>query len=437
MFQSLHPRIRTVLFGANLISAILLAACQFDPPPISSPQDHPIQGAVSVELQIAPVVLAKSASAPRPTDSASVIVSAPDMDPKQFCFGKGTEVYSLPEIPAGANRRFNIELYQQGRLLYVGSAETTLYTDRKNSVFLHCIPQFSRVSASIHVPLDFPRKVGRTELKLWNDKDTLIATPDQPGEFLNFHLEETPGDRNYHLLFSLWDDTGTLAAKSSKDTLWIPMGQSVSMNLPLVTTFSQLQMNMEVSDPQQTNVSFNFPAGKRVPTTFGEMVFSEVYLSPTSVDSSSQGQWIELYNRTSDTLDLSGCKIMRDGGGSSSKQAILATGTFVAPGKGLVVGRAAYPYADVRFPTFSLGTGLSHMDFSCKSGALKLDTMTYSASVADSLAVQTTSGKISQLRPDWVGQRMDTRGWCQVPAHPTDLSQGWPTPGTLENGCPQ
>lgn len=437
MFHSLHPRIRSLLFGANLVSAVFLSACQFDPPPISSPQDHSGKGIVSVELQIKPVVLAKSASAPRPTDSANVIVSAPDMDPKEFRFGKGTDVYSLPEISAGTKRHFNIELYRQGRLLYVGSAETTLYTDRKNSVFLHCIPQFSRVSASVHVPLDFPRKVGRTELKLWNDRDTLIASPDQPGEFLNFHLEETPGDKNYHLLFSLWDDTGSLAAKSSKDTLWVPMGQSVSMNLPLVTTFSQLQMNMVVSDPQQTNVSFNFPAGKRVPTTFGEMAFSEVFLSPTSVDSSSQGQWIELYNRTSDTLDLSSCKIMRDGGGSTSKQAVLASGVLVAPGKGLVVGRSAYPNATVRFPTFSLGTGLSHMEFSCKSGALKLDTMTYSASVSDSSAVQTVSGKISQLRPDWVGQRTDPRGWCQVPAHPTDVSQGWPTPGTLENGCPQ
>ena len=281
MFQSLHPRIRSLLFSANLVSAMLLSACQFDPPPISSPQDNfNSKGNVSVELRIKPVVLAKSASAPRPTDSANVIVSAPDMDPKEFCFGNGTDVYALPELSAGTKRHFSIEMYRQGRLLYVGSAETTLYTDRKNSVFLHCIPQFSRVTANIHVPLDFPRKVGRTELKLWNDRDTLISTPDQPGEFLNFHLEETPGDKNYHLQFSLWDDTGALAAKSVKDTLWVPMGQTVSLNLPLVTTFSQLQMNMVVSDPQQTNVSFDFPAGKRIPTTFGEMVFSEVFCRP-------------------------------------------------------------------------------------------------------------------------------------------------------------
>ncbi len=144
---------------------------------------------------------------------------------------------------------------------------------------------------------------------------------------------------------------------------------------------------------------------------------------------------MELYNRTSDTLDVSNCKVMRDGGGSTSKQAILASGTLVLPGKGLVVGRSAYPYANVRFPTFSLGSSLSHMDFSCKSGALKLDTMTYSTTISDSTAVQTVTGKVSELRPDWVGQRTDPRGWCMVPAHPVSSSEGWPTPGILENGC--
>ena len=101
------------------------------------------------------------------------------------------------------------------------------------------------------------------------------------------------------------------------------------------------------------------------------------------------------------------------------------------------VGRAAYPYANVRFSSFSFGTGLSHVDFTCKSGALKLDTITYSATVSDSLAVQTVSGKISQLRPDWVDRRTDPRGWCSVPSHPAVPSEGHPTPGILENGCPE
>ncbi len=296
MYQSLHYRIRSLLFHpifkAAPASAMLwmgFAACQFEPPPASNPQNNSSKGSVTVQLQIRSIVLAKSASAPRPTDSATIIVSGPDMDSKVFRFGSGVDMYSLPELSPGPMRHFDVQLFQQGRLLYIGTADTTLYTDRKNTIFLHCIPQFSRVSASIHVPLDFPRKVSRSELKVWNGVDTLISTPDQPGKFLNFHLEEVFGDKNYHLQFSLWDDTGALAAKSVKDTLWIPKGQSVSLNLPLVTTFSQLQMNTVIGDPQQTSVSFVFPAGRGVPAAFGEVVFSEVYLSPTSQDSSSQG----------------------------------------------------------------------------------------------------------------------------------------------------
>ncbi len=435
MFQSLHHRILSLLFPAAVAAGTLLAACQFDPSPASAPD--PVSGpGVTVELQVRPVVLAKAAStALQPTDSADIRISGPGMDPKEFGFGAGSDTFSLPELSPGPGRHFEVRLFYQKHLLYLGTADTTLYTDRKNTVFMHCIPQFSMVAASVHVPVDFPRKVGRTELRLWNATDTLVIGPDQPGEFLDFHLNNVPGNQNYSLKFSLWDDTGALAATSVQDTLWVPMGQSISLDLPLVTTFSQLQMNMTVSDPQQTTVSFSFPAGRRVPATFGEVVFSEVYLSPTTQDSSSQGQWIELYNRTSDTLDLSGCKMTRDGGGSTSKQAVLASGTIVAPNRGLVVGRSAYPNADVRFPSFSLGTGLSHMQFSCKSGALNLDTMVYSLSASDSTAVQTAAGKVTELRPDWVGQRTNPVGWCEVPAHPTDPSQGWPTPGTLENGC--
>jgi len=436
MFQSLQHRILSLFFRAGLVSATVLTACQFEPP-AAMPEQKSSQGNVTVELKLRSVALAKGAAIARPTDSASITVSAPDMDAREFRFGNGTELFSLPELTPGAKRRFAVNLYRQGRLLYAGSAETTLYTDRKNSVFLHCIPKCSRVSAGVHIPLDFPRHVSKAELKLWNEVDTVTESVSQPGEFLNFHLEEVPGDHNYKLLLQLWDDTGAVSAKSVKDTLWVAMGQSVSLNLPLVTTFSQLQMTMVAEDPQQTNMSFAFPAGKRVPAAFGEMVFSEVFLSPTSIDSSSQGQWIELYNRTSDTLDISGCKIARDGGGSTSKQAILPSATLVAPGKALVVGRAAYPYANVRFSSFSFCTGLSHVDFTCKSGALKLDTITYSATVSDSLAVQTVSGKISQLRPDWVDRRTDPRGWCSVPSHPAVPSEGHPTPGILENGCPE
>src|SRR6185436_16909920 len=105
VFQSLHPRLRLLLFSPfrNWQSSVaigglmVLAACQFEPPPASSPQSSS-QEAVTVELQLRSIRLAKSASAPRPTDSAVITVSAPDMDSRTFRFGSGTDYYSLPEL---------------------------------------------------------------------------------------------------------------------------------------------------------------------------------------------------------------------------------------------------------------------------------------------------------------------------------------------------
>ncbi|MCD6023175.1 MAG: Lamin Tail Domain [Fibrobacteria bacterium] len=398
---------------------------------------------VSVEIRIHAAALAKSGAAKSgaapATDSIHIRVTAPDMAAAEFGFAGASATVALSDLTAGENRRFEVRLYGQRKLLYAGEATATLYTDRKNSLVLHCLPEFSGLSASIHIPLDFPKTVAGGRLVVWNESDTLSAAPTVNGELRNFRLDRVPGDRDYAVSLALWGVAGDTLAKASKAGVHVPKGQNVALVMPLVTTFPQLQIAMTVGEPKTTSLTFHFTAGRRAPAAFGEVVFSELYPIPAAEDSGDTGEWLELFNRMSDTLDVSGCQILRDAGTSTGMVTVLPAGTVVAPARGLVVGRSAVAFADVRMllSPLTLTNTSARLEFNCPaagSGALRLDTLTYTTSASDAVSARIATGKVTSLKPSHLAARRAAEAWCQVPPRSATGEAG-ATPGTLFGSC--
>jgi hypothetical protein len=100
----------------------------------------------------------------------------------------------------------------------------------------------------------------------------------------------------------------------------------------------------------------------------------------------------------------------------------------------LVLGRASAAFANLRFPDFSLTNSIASLDFSCATGTLPLDSLTYSFSPGDSAAIPARDGLVTALRPENMGQRRSPASWCQVPAHAAE-GEGRSTPGNGENAC--
>jgi hypothetical protein len=399
---------------------------------------------VSVEIQIhaaalAKAVAAKSGAAPA-TDSIHVRVTAPDMAPAEFGFAGGAATVALADLSPGENRRFEVRLFGQRKLLYAGEATATLYTDRKNTLLLHCLPEFSGLSASIHIPLDFPKTVAGGRLLVWNAFDTLSAAPTVNGEMRNFRLDRVPGDRDYAVSLALWGASGDTLAKASMAAVRIPKGQNVALVMPLVTTFPQLQIAMTVGEPKTTSLTFHFTAGRRVPAAFGEIVFSELYPIPAAEDSGDAGEWLELFNRMSDTLDISGCQILRDAGSSTGMVTVLPPGSAVAPARGFVVGRSAVAFADVRMllSPLTLTNTSARLELNCPSAgspALKLDTLTYATSTSDAVSARIATGKVTSLRPSRLSARRAAEAWCQVAPRNGASGETAATPGTMFGSC--
>jgi hypothetical protein len=342
------------------------------------------------------------------------------------------------DIPAGADRRFDLRLYSAGTLLYTGSATTELKAGQTNSVSVSCLPEFSRLTASIHIPVDFPKTVAGGEMRLWNENGTLSAAPTVNGELRNFRLEEVPGDREYFVSIALWDAAGDTIAKAYKPDLHVPKGQNVALVLPLTLAFTQLSLTMTVGDPRTTTMVLTLPGGRRAPALFGEAVFSEVYPIPSTEEGGDNGEWVELFNRVGDTLDVSGCQILRDAGTGSGMNFALPANTVIAPGRGLVVGRSAVAFASVTQSTsLTLTNTSARLEFLCTSaaaGTVRLDTLRYNTSASDTVSARIATAKAASLKPSRLSRRTGADAWCLAAGNPAS-GEFATTPGGIAGGC--
>lgn len=403
---------------------------------------------VTVSLRIQTESLAKTAvssgtavaTAARAVDSARITVSGSGMDSLRFGFGPGnaTGTLSLLDIPAGADRRFDVQLFGGGGLLYTGSALTEIRAGQSNTVAVSCLPEFSRLTASIHIPADFPKTVAGGALRVWNGSTVLTAAPTVNGELRNFRLEEVPGDRDYSVSIALWDAAGDTIAKAARSDLRIPKGQNVALVLPLTLAFTQLALTMTVGDPRTTTLVLTLPGGKRTPSAFGEAVFSEVYPIPTTEEGGDNGEWVELFNRVADTLDVSGCQILRDAGTGSGMNFALPANTLIAPGRGLVVGRSAVAFANVtQASALTLTNTSARLELACTysgAGTVRLDTLRYNTGTSDTVSVRIATAKAASLKPSRLARRTGADAWCLAAAAPA-AGEFATTPGGIAGGC--
>jgi hypothetical protein len=273
-------------------------------------------------------------------------------------------------------------------------------------------------------------------MKIWNEGGTLSASSTVTGELRNFRLEEVPGDRDYAVSIALWDAAGDTLATGYQAVLHVPKGQNVALVISLTLTFSQLALAMTVGDPGTTSVVLALPGGRRAPSAFGDAVFSELYPIPTTDEGGDNGEWLELFNRAADTLDLTGCSVIRDAGSSANMNFAQPSGTVVAPGRGLVLGKSAVTFAHVVIgaSALSLTNTSARLEFSCASGSARIDTVRYSTSASDSLSARIVSAKVAALKPSRIATRAGTFAWCLAATNPT-AGEFVATPGGLDGGC--
>lgn len=425
--------------------ALAAAGCLFSGKDAAPPQPS---GALSqARLSLRPAALAKAlpkgaagsaaaAGTAASIDSVSVRVTGDDMAPLELGFSGDSLVLTLEALPPGANRTVEAALFRAGRLLYLGKTVCDLKKEERLDVTVRCEPQFSRVYARFHIPLGQPARATQGGLTLSSTAGRWSVPLRIDGEFGSFLLDELPGDARYDLEVTLSDSSGKDLYQGDRAGLYLPLGEEAHWDLPLLPTQAEAGVGLTLVDPARVDVTAGFPARKRAPGRPGEAVVTELYAAPSTQDSSSEGEWWELFNRTADTLSLRGCRLSRDRLGGVTRSYAFDSLQALPPGAALVFGRGA-ARADVHYKDFSLVNTSSSMLLLCAGDSLVVDSMRYSAVPADSaVAAMIRDGKVTTLDVGALGRGAAPSSWCLTSQDPARAgTPGFASPGAV-GACP-
>lgn len=407
------------VFG--VLAGLLLGGCLISPKDKKISADVDPDGGASARIVLRTAALvnsAASAEAAAAVDSIAIRVTGEGMDPKEFGFAGSNLSLSLAGIPPGPNRAVTASLFRQNRLLYLGTALATFSKETRAEINLRCEPQFSRVVARFHLPPSLPLKVAGGTLVLTGPGGEFRANLELRGEFGSFLVDEVPGGVRYDVALALTDAAGKVIYESSQAGLLLPLGEETHWDLNLVPTEAIAGLVLELPRPREALVGATFPSRLRRVGAAGEVVVSELYPAPSPEDSGSEGEWWEIFNRTADSLSLSGCRLTRTRGGGATMSYAFDSAARILPGRAMTFGRARAG-ADVQYADFSLVNTTSPLLLLCSGDSLLVDSLRYSSTVSDSLAATIREGSVTSVNPDSLHNRTVKASWCLTQSRTT------------------
>lgn len=417
---------RFLLCALGALSLVLFGGCLFSEKEGKASRSVSSGEGAEARLVLRTAALTGASASAVVLDSIAIRVTGDGMEPKDFNFSGEAMVLSLVGIPPGANRLVAASLFRQGSLLYRGQTLADFSKEARAEVNLRCEPQFSRVVARFHLSPSLPLKVADGWLTLAGTPGEFKARLVRNGEFGSFLLDEVPGNVRYDVTLSLLDDAAKPIYESIQSGLLLPLGEEAHWELALTPTEGQAALVLELPKPFDAKVGASFPSRLRKPSGPGEAVVSEFHAAPSVQDSSSEGEWWELFNRTSDSLDLTGCRLSRTRGGGATQSFAFDSSHHLPPGRALTFGRSAAA-TDFHYADFSLVNTASPLLLLCAGDSILVDSLRYSATVSDSLAVPMREGWVTSLNPDSLGRSREGGAWCltQLPRAGGLASPGW------------
>lgn len=398
------------LFGLSLLPMLVLAGCLFSEKDGSPAREEDPKAGAGARLVLRTAALAGSSAPAAAVDSVAVRVTGEGMEPLEFGFSGPSLSVTLAGIPPGESRSVTASLFRQGRLLYLGQAVSDFSRETLADLNLRCEPQFSRVVAGFHLPPSLPLKVADGWLTLLGPEGELKARLVRKGEFGNFLLDEVPGNVRYDVSMVLSDAAGKSLYESRLAGQMLPLGQEAHWDLVLVASEAMAGLVLELPQPRETQVAATFPSRLRKPAAAGDMVISEFYAAPSTQDGGNEGEWWEIFNRTADSLSLAGCRLTRTRGGGVTQSFPFDSAQRIPPGRAQTYGRAS-ARTDFHYADFSLVNTGSPLLLLCSGDSLLVDSLRYSATISDSLAVTIREGQVTGLDIDSLAVR-SPRSWC-------------------------
>jgi hypothetical protein len=364
-------------------------------------------------------------------DSLVLTLSEADTIRERDVIVQPTETISLPALATGAQRRLVLTAFRDGIALFAGEVNITMDPNRKQPIQLVLHPLFGRIQVAILLPaLDEPVFAGK--MKVTSESGNWQGTWTRRGSLGTLSLDTLPIGRGYRVEIELSDSLQNVLYTGAKDSVGVLAGQDNPLEVGLTPTRVHSTLSVQWRQSTATQVTISVPGQKRAVQKPGDLVWTKVYPIPSPADSGASGEWVEIFNTTSDTLELNTCKVTRDRLSGDTRGFSLDGYPPLAPGMVITFGHTQSP-AEYLKNSFSLVNTSTTLWLECGVQPLVQDTVRYS-STQDSSAVFVREGEILLRRPTHLGEFGNPKSWC------TQVQDSLPSgkrvgPGSILTAC--
>ncbi|MBR2198327.1 MAG: lamin tail domain-containing protein [Fibrobacter sp.] len=310
------------------LSTLMLSACGGDSDKESSVRADGITAKVQLELHYSDVPLMDS-----------LVIDCLGADTLHLV--KNPEDHSLElDLFPHDHWEFQAKIYANGSLMQRGEAEARLEAGKTTEISIKMHPLAGFIYLKIPLGFGNPANIayGQMELESSDSLYTyLMEIDDSEGIF---RTDLLPLETSYRLKITLYDNLDNNIYQV-EDSLYLSPDNPVP-SLELKSLRGKASIAIEIADNANLEIRMSLPATRRAPKQ-NDLVITEFLSAPLKTDS-SQYEFIEIYNGSTDTLALNGCTI---GTGSAGNKAWEILKSEIAPGSILVFGDTSVNTPDV------------------------------------------------------------------------------------------
>jgi hypothetical protein len=223
-----------------------------------------------------------------------------------------------------------------------------------------------------------------------------------------FNTGALPLEQTFNLSLELKDSDSTLIFFSETTQIKIS-SISQTETIPLKSTRGTAILELQASHDGPVQILAVLPISvSRKPENYGDLFFTEIFADPKT--SGDDYEYMEIYNATLDTLELSDCRVAKSITVSTvgRDRLNMPEDLVLPPMELLFFGRDSVENADFNYKSFTLTNTGQSLGFFC--GSNTIDTLNFSTSVDKSFPLKT--GTPMQLPLSNYENRTKGSSWC-------------------------
>jgi hypothetical protein len=338
-------------------------------------------------------------------DSISVLVSATDMQSVYTSANSINDNMRIEGVPIGENRRFEVKIYaDHGKLVQKGEAVADITEGQVAAIRITLTPLLGFLSLEVTLGLANIADVHSGKLFL-DSQEFQMQIENGRGIFTTGAL---PLNEIFTLKVELKNSNGEILFFGQKQITLSSALQRETLQLQSTRGSVVLELSLNKYGPVQILAVLPMSVS-REPENYGDLFFTEIFADPKS-SGGDFFQYMEIYNATLDTLELSKCRIAQKESSATVGQnrMEMPDDLILLPTEFLYFGRDSVTDADFNYEKFRLVKGGQSLGFFC--GKSIIDTLTFSASGDNPFPLML--GKAMQLPLSNFADRAMGSSWC-------------------------